>query len=139
MKLPDKPSKLLKVALTDLEKCEKDPIYKIDMTKWHRPAGTNKCEVCLAGAVMAKSLKVYPNEELAPVDSSHSTARKLIAIDCLRMGDIDDGLRHLNITNSNLPACLYTGINDKLIENLPYKEWKTHMCDLIGILEAEGM
>ena len=53
-KLPNKPSELLKVALTDLELVEGDSKYRVDMRNWHTPQYDKTCEVCLAGSVMAK-------------------------------------------------------------------------------------
>jgi hypothetical protein len=55
--LPDKPSDLLQLALDDLELCEKDRNYTIDMSEWHTPSQdeSEKCAVCIAGAVIAKT------------------------------------------------------------------------------------
>ena len=37
--LPSKPSQLIRVALADLAKAERDDRYKIDMGIWHLPEG----------------------------------------------------------------------------------------------------
>ena len=53
--LPDKPSELIRLALSDLEKCEGDSRYEVDMNEWHVPTQKGHvCYVCLAGSVMAK-------------------------------------------------------------------------------------
>lgn len=55
MGLPKKLSDLIEVALADLDACESDERYEINMHVWHDVKG-DKCSVCLAGAVMAKTL-----------------------------------------------------------------------------------
>lgn len=66
-KLPDKKSDLLILALEDYFKIKNDLRYCIDMTDWH--IGTSYrtlCTVCLAGAVMAKSLQVPIGDYMHP-------------------------------------------------------------------------
>lgn len=87
-KLPDKPSALIRVALADLEKCEKDPRYEIEMDHWHQANGV--CKVCLAGSVMAKSLGAEPSKGFGPSDFDQD--QKLRALDCFRTGWIKDAL-----------------------------------------------
>lgn len=58
--LPDKPSELIRLALKDLRKTERQFWkYKIDMDIWHsgKTSTLSRCSVCLAGAVMAQTLK----------------------------------------------------------------------------------
>ena len=69
-RLPDKPSELIRTSIRDLVLCELDPKYEIDMADWHVPyftdeacdnddwsdANVKTCNVCLAGAVMSKTL-----------------------------------------------------------------------------------
>lgn len=55
--LPNKLSELLRIALEDLKKAEQSPEYIINMDNWSLYNGsTKKCEVCLAGAVVAIEL-----------------------------------------------------------------------------------
>ena len=102
--LPAIPSELLTVALNDLEACEKDTDYWIDMDIWHFPNEyTKRCKVCLAGAVMAKSLGVSKEEALVPdiwkfkEEFSKDIDRKLMAINYFRTGLIREGLRSMGI------------------------------------------
>lgn len=96
VKLPDKPSALIRLALRDLEKCERSPKYKVEMAYWHDPNG--KCKVCLAGSVMAKSLGVGPNQQLHPQDLEDAdTQRKLFALNAFRVGGIHGGLEEMGI------------------------------------------
>lgn len=69
-KLPNKLSELIRLAMKDLELVENDEKYKVDMDmgSWHFPWFSEEaehfdvddevevCNVCLAGAVMAKTL-----------------------------------------------------------------------------------
>lgn len=56
-KLPRKLSTLLLLAVEDALACQRQRSkYVLDMTSYHDPMG-GKCHVCLAGAVMARSLR----------------------------------------------------------------------------------
>ena len=58
-KLPKYPSELLQLALDDISEIKYDDRYIIDMDYWHSIIkGTDTCGVCLAGAVIANTLKV---------------------------------------------------------------------------------
>ncbi len=85
MTLPDKPSALLRLALRDLEACERDTRYIIDMQDWHEPRG-DLCHVCLSGAVMTQSLAMDRFYSCNPADFDHELASKLEALDEARVG-----------------------------------------------------
>lgn len=96
--LPDKPSELLAIALEDLELCEMDPVYEIDMGEFHKPDGA-KCLVCFAGSVLAKRFEISPDvfwndieEELDDADLD-----KIMAIDYLRGGCMEEGGEYLGV------------------------------------------
>lgn len=94
-KLPGRPSELICLALDDLEKAEKSDRYKIDMRKWHHPAG-GKCAVCLAGSVMAFSLKKSATKGPTPgLPSKEKNA--LFALNSFRAGEIDCAFLWLDI------------------------------------------
>lgn len=100
VKLPDKPSALIRLALRDLEKCERSSKYKVEMAYWHDPNG--KCKVCLAGSVIAKTLGVKPNQQLHPDDcTDNDTRRKLFALNAFRLGGIHGGLDEMGIERPN--------------------------------------
>ena len=86
--LPDTLYGLLELAMEDYEKVLQDDRYEVKMAAWHAPIEEGKCEVCLAGAVMSKTLRVdidnfaYPNSFIDTIE------RKLLAINALRTGDI---------------------------------------------------
>lgn len=87
--LPDKISELIRVALYDLEQCERDDRYRIEMMDWHVPdeVGVEDpvCEVCLAGAVMAKRLGISPHF-YAGAGTIQEESHKLTALDALGRG-----------------------------------------------------
>jgi len=57
--LPSKLGDLIRLAIKDLEACESTPGYLIEMAEWHTYVPDEDiCYVCLAGAVMANTLKV---------------------------------------------------------------------------------
>ena len=114
--LPDTLGALLRVGLDDLRACEADAGYRIDMACWHTPdpvpddgpvggRTAGPCAVCLAGAVMARSLGADPARSASPAglvdrapgaawmevettawDASGRTYDKLSALDDLRCG-----------------------------------------------------
>lgn len=82
--LPDKKSELIRLAIADLEKCEQDPNYTIDMTRWHEPRYDGVCQVCLAGSVMAKTLNANIRFYLDWVRYGSTTSYKLLFLDDIR-------------------------------------------------------
>ena len=93
--LPDKPSDLAELALRDMRKAIKSPRYHIHMGGWHIPNET--CAVCAAGAVMAFTLGASHDEHILPGCFSYLIKHKLLAIDCLRLGDVDRAFRELGL------------------------------------------
>ena len=144
--LPDKPSELIRLALYDLELCEQDDRYIVDMDTWHTPYKgdnnflRNKCLVCLAGSVMVKSLDADDLKHLVPCDYNHKTEAKLLALDEFRRGYIYDGIKLLfpesfkHMRFDDLSRCRYI---------IPYEqnriEFKQQMHQLADDLEREGL
>jgi hypothetical protein len=98
--LPDLPSELIRLALHDLELCENDNRYMINMGLWHVRQNTEvggSCSVCLAGSVMAKTLDTSLVNAFPADFESTGTEMKLIALNKFRTGDVKRGLQCLNI------------------------------------------
>jgi hypothetical protein len=93
-RLPDAPSELIRLALSDLRKVEKDERYVVDMDEWHWPPPRGRCHVCLAGAVMAGTLGVDPREYILPASFSLDS-EKLRSLNTFRLGFIGHGLERL--------------------------------------------
>lgn len=84
--LPTIPSELLSLAVKDARAVEKMKTRKLNMFAWHVPIKGYKCAVCMAGAVMDRSLGVDPKQSLAPGDLGKDNAYSLRLIDDLRRG-----------------------------------------------------
>jgi hypothetical protein len=141
--LPDTPSRLIRLALADLEACEQDPQYRIVMEYWHLPTQTGCC-VCLAGAVLAQTLKVPPSEGVHPgmpygdfyaPGLKRDTESKLLALDRFRAGDIKAGLDVMGFeTVPTLPrGWLVPYYNSDPLG------FKMAMADIARTLEQEGL
>ena len=96
-KLPDKPSALIRVGLADLKAIGETPGYQIDFMTWHNPAQEgDTCLVCLAGAVMARSLGAERGTTTGPGDfeDTERTHQKLLALESFRYGEAATGMAH---------------------------------------------
>jgi hypothetical protein len=84
---------LLALALDDFEHMLGDPRYKIDFGFWHEPdEDGGDCSICMAGAVIARRLCLDPTQEKEPDFFGIPVARRLHAIDQLRLGNIKAAL-----------------------------------------------
>jgi hypothetical protein len=104
--LPNKPSKLIRVALKDLRLVERSKTYDIDMGVYHSPkvdSNTGQdievCRVCFAGSVIAKTFKADPGLVLGPGSPIFDkiTSKKLMALDRFREGKIVDAFELMKI------------------------------------------
>jgi len=94
-----KPSELIELSLHDLEVVESMPDkYEINMGFWHA-AFDNRCDVCLAGAVMAVSLHLPATTSIVSVDDFKPEFSPMFrALNCFRIGRIQDGLGFMGIS-----------------------------------------
>lgn len=134
-RLPDKPSELIRVALADIRLVEEDDRYVMDMDDWHslRPHNTYKCHVCVAGAVMAKSLKAKRLEYVSPKNYSPSVRKKLVALDNFRSGHINNGLAIMELPQTSNRIFNITAYEDD--RELFHED----MNDLATYLESIGL
>lgn len=107
--LPDLPSELLLLALKDLEACELSDKYTIDMSTWYLQRlytdpiddreFKQKCQVCMAGAILAQTLKIDTVGFVGPYTSGFKSTltKKLLAINCANYGDFEEMLDVLGI------------------------------------------
>jgi hypothetical protein len=85
--LPDKPSELIRLALHDMRLCEVNPDYKFDMATWHTYVPSEHiCYVCLAGSVVANTLKYDVNKCFTWNELGKETQDKLDFLDSIRRG-----------------------------------------------------
>ena len=96
--LPDKPSDLLELALYDLAKVERSRKYEVAMSGWHNlDQQRDVCQVCLAGAVMAKSLH-FKRTQTSWENLSGTTVKKFFTLDMLRTGKVANAIREMNLS-----------------------------------------
>lgn len=96
-------SDVLELALRDLKMVEKDEKYEVKMTEWHQPISYSKCQVCLAGSIMAKSLKVpfHCEANYAGIFDelgerwSYITAHKLAIVSNVALGNATSFFAHI--------------------------------------------
>lgn len=146
--LPDKPSALIRLALDDLRKVERDARYAVDMGYWHtgtwEPEHNNTCMVCLAGAVMAGTLGADPTQVRYPDCYSLETEARLESLDCFRVGNVRNGLYRFHQRTETADA--YEGIGIELAGAVPEyyvsgednTGWYAGMEKLADDLQARG-
>lgn len=95
--LPRRLSTLLRLAVHDAMACERDPRFRLQMSGWFVPSNyvNNRvvCNVCMAGAVMAQTLRVAMTDVLAPMSiegaNRMSNAKALHEINSMRDGSLE--------------------------------------------------
>jgi signal recognition particle subunit SEC65 len=126
-----KPSTLLAIALRDLEACENDSDYKIEMGVWHN-GELSKCYVDMSGAVMAKTLLRKPKETLTPSDFPNVWKKRFLAIEKFRAGRIRKALKILGIKASLDTTSVISYEEDK-------EQFKKDIRKTIKILKENGL
>ena len=106
--LPHKPSKLIRLAIRDINRTHKSKRMLIEMSVWHGKRN-GRCAVCFAGAVMhyglkpPHGLKSANGHALNPYDYSEHNRLALEALDLFRCGST---IHH---------ACLTLGITTSVV------------------------
>lgn len=97
-------SSLIRLAIEDCQKIEKNKRYRLNMQVFHSPFNSRICEVCVAGAVIACESGAKPTKEVDPYDFSLSKAgppskvtNALEALNEVRQGEFRDALRLLDL------------------------------------------
>jgi hypothetical protein len=103
VRLSNKLSGMLRAAVADMESIKADPRYRLNMWNWHMPfAKGKKCEVCMAGAVLALRGKAPIDEHInvGALDDSVTplTQQKMLAINWMRSGAFYAAFREINDT-----------------------------------------
>ena len=84
--LPETMAGLLKVAIIDARKLDRS-IYLPYHNDWHdADSSAIYCEICLAGSVIAGSLKIAPSLTVSSLSFDKRTEDLLDALDNMRMG-----------------------------------------------------
>lgn len=100
-KLPNKLSSLLELAINDAQALARSKRFVLDMGRWLVALPDDKCAVCLAGAVMSRTLETArpaTGFEIGPYGGSYGKNKnKLLAINAMRTGDFFAAARELDI------------------------------------------
>lgn len=130
--LPTTPSKLLRLAVKDARAVAKMKTRSLDMFTWHTPLKGGKCVVCMAGAVMDRSLGANPKRLLHPGCFHYNNAYSLRLIDALRIS-----------RDAFLPPSLFIGhpalqlIRKHLNRHTGRAPWRIYL-KAADMLEADG-
>lgn len=104
-------SEAVEQALNDMLLCIEDDKYIIRFENWHKPMydqfnKKSQCEVCFAGATMAKTLKIDHKKNYSPgkieIKGNKKTALMLVALDKIRSGNIVGALKCLNKSTEDI-------------------------------------
>lgn len=151
-RLPKKASELIRLALKDLGRAEKSPAHRINMNIYHAngtaptyDAATceinagEPCEVCLAGSVIAFSLKAPPHVTLNPESFDKIIGAKLEALDCFRCGFVQSGLEAMGVPDRKATKIANEIGNLHLTSyNMDPDAFKKGMLRLAAALERAG-
>lgn len=84
-RLPSTMSGLLEAAIKDARAIDRSR-YMPFSEEWHNALNSSVCEVCLAGSLIAQTLRIPFDLDFAPFMFSETTMRKLEAVDSMRCG-----------------------------------------------------
>ena len=132
---PEKYWQLLELALADFDVIRQDPRYEINMMRFHDTSEhTNVCFVCLAGAVMARTLHAPPTETKLCVDFP-TWQKALYAISNLALGCTPD-----NLDSSTYDELLrfQTPIRAQEFHDNPI-HWRIHMDKVVQWLKERNL
>lgn len=107
----------------------------MDMATWHEPNGV--CRVCLAGAVMAKTMHTPADVNLEPwmiyERGERELYNKLVALDYFRCGNVGSGLHMMGLSSG--------GSSDQFVTRYPVNktQFKRDMRKLAAMLAKEGL
>lgn len=94
IELPSTLHELLRVALDDMRKCMNSGDYVLDMDVWHSVEmdTDGRCHVCMAGAVMAQTLKTPLRDTVVPYTFPGINYGRLQALNSMRIADFRGAL-----------------------------------------------
>ncbi len=83
--LPDTLHELLWTAIDDARGLDRRK-YRPCSDEWHCPDEDGRCEICLAGSILAATLDCSPKKNFAPWEFPPETHNKLEALEAMRTG-----------------------------------------------------
>mgnify|MGYP006107349089 CR=1 FL=1 len=137
IRLPEKLSDYIKLALKDEKKVFDSPLYEMDMETYHSKTETNGlCRVCFAGAVIAGTLKTPHQNYAAPTNFDIHTRTRLRALDEIRRGRISMALDQIDIPEEMHPEPYFMGI-ENYYDNR--EGWRKDMFRIANHLQAQSL
>ena len=103
-KLPNTLHELLNVAIDDMEYCLNSGRHSFLHSVWHRPAymADGVCQICVAGAVMSRTLGVNPDLNFNPeMFDNSSVCHKLEALEYIRNGQFETAHAFMQFANTD--------------------------------------
>ena len=109
---------LINVGYFDLGSMLDDGNYTLNVSEWHEPQANGLCAACVAGAVIAKTLKSDITASLTPSMFDDETFNKLTLLNYLRTGEI--GSINRMLMRLNWPTL--TTEQERVINSLELRE-----------------
>ena len=138
--LPDKLSDCIKVALNDEQIVFDSPLYQINMEdnyhKYNFKKNNTYCEVCFAGAVMASTLKQPATLDLFPGYFNDHNFYRLIALDYVRTGRIEDALDAIEQENDEIEVNCHVHVTNYEDNR---DEWRRDMLSIANLLQSQDL
>lgn len=100
--LPKKLSELILLAVKDCKRAQKNNHYVLDMKALHDGSDPKKCHVCMAGAVLAFTVKIPRTTLNLQLIQNLKIQRPIDAIDSVRLGSIFYALQSLGVMSDDL-------------------------------------
>ena len=139
--LPDQLSGLLLRACNDGANLDRE-IYLPTYSSWHDGQGTHYgkpvCRVCLAGAVIAGTLKTPSGARFSFSSCDYDTIRHLTALDALREGKVEEAVKEMKIEMTKTQQTKVEELNEKWYDNLGYSDfwdWESFERELADMVQ----
>lgn len=112
---------LVATGIEDLELCFGNPQYVVNMDNFH-VSKCGCCEICMAGSIMAQTLKTPIEETVSIDDFPFLTGRKLCLLDLIRS---DDAIGVFGIAGFPEPKNdIYAGVDRNALSYGDLDEWR---------------
>ena len=166
---PEKLSDLIRLAVKDARRMNPDEYwpdagifhqrFEVNTEDWNTehygpPPPPNACHACVAGAVIAGTLKTSPDEPRSPMSFEKGWSGSLYALDRIRCGDYDTAylyhyIGYISPIEEQLSAELRMKLNHLSVNYPPvhrgfanWEQFKAHIDSLeviADIFEGEGL
>jgi len=147
----NKLSVLLELALIDLARFMRMKNHKIEMNAvWlhvddncEPVSDSNPCEACLAGAVMYMELACPPQSNPEPQDYDEAISSRLLALNMLRMGAVQQAANNLGIKTKVRDRYIpkmgsYNPKEKEEWKKCMWRDWRKAMRKLLRELKGAG-